>query len=75
MGVYQIRQLETEVVCMCGVRLCVCGGGELGCIRVVWVWVCECMWGLIYGDRKGGGAGHHIFNTGTKFSLEAKLFL
>ena len=30
LGVYQIRQLETEVVCMCGVRLCVCrveGGG------------------------------------------------
>ena len=25
LGVYQIRQLETEVVCMCGVRLCVCG--------------------------------------------------
>ena len=32
------------------------------------------MWGLIYGDR-GRGGGHHIFNTGTKFCLEAKLFL
>ena len=33
LGVYQIRQLETEVVCMCGVRLCVCVGGGGG-VRV-----------------------------------------
>ena len=52
-------------VCVCGA-----GGGELVCIRVVGVWVCECMWWLLCGDRGGRGPGHHIFNTETKFSLE-----
>ena len=43
--------------------------GELGCIRVVWVWVCESMSGI---NMRGTGGGGEItyFKTGTKFSLE-----